>query len=105
MPETNLPPFFEKLAKNNPAVFEAFNNLGRAVADDGPLDAKTQRLVKLALATGAKLEGAVHSHTRRGLEADITPGELRHVALLAITTLGWPSAMAALSWIEDGLEA
>ncbi len=105
MSDTNLPPLFEKLAEKHPGVFEAYNNLGRAVADEGPLDAKTQRLVKLALAAGAKLEGAVHSHTRRALEADITPSELRHVALLAITTLGWPSAMAALSWIEDGLGA
>ena len=31
----------------------------------------------------------------------LSPDELRHVAILAVTTLGWPSAMAALTWIED----
>jgi alkylhydroperoxidase/carboxymuconolactone decarboxylase family protein YurZ len=58
-------------------------------------------LIKLALAAGAKLEGAVHAHTRRGLEEGVSPEELRHVAMLAITTLGWSSAMAVLTWIED----
>jgi alkylhydroperoxidase/carboxymuconolactone decarboxylase family protein YurZ len=32
-----------------------------------------------------------------GLSAD----ELHHVAYLAITTLGWPHAIRALTWIED----
>jgi alkylhydroperoxidase/carboxymuconolactone decarboxylase family protein YurZ len=71
------------------------------VAQAGPLDAKTQRLVKLALAAGAKLEGAVHAHARRGLNEGLSPEELRHIAMLAITTLGWPSAIAALTWFED----
>jgi len=26
------------------------------------------------------------------------------VALLAITTLGWPRAMAAMSWVFDGFD-
>jgi alkylhydroperoxidase/carboxymuconolactone decarboxylase family protein YurZ len=38
---------------------------------------------------------------RRGLKAGLTPAELRQVALLAITTLGWSSSVAALSWIND----
>jgi hypothetical protein len=32
-----------------------------------------------------------------GIDAD----QMRHVALLAVTTIGWPSAIARLSWIED----
>jgi alkylhydroperoxidase/carboxymuconolactone decarboxylase family protein YurZ len=60
--------------------------------------------VKLAIAVGAGREGAVHSHVHRGLDAGLTPAELRHVALLAITTIGWPAAVAALSWIEDATQ-
>ena len=37
----------------------------KRVVPAGPLDQKTVRLVKLALAIGAKSEGAVHSHVRR----------------------------------------
>jgi hypothetical protein len=55
----------------------------------------------LAIAVGALREGAVHSHTRRALEAGCTPDELRHVGVLAITTIGFPSTMAAMSWVED----
>ena len=80
---------------------EAYNRLGQAAAEAGPLDVKTEHLVKLALAVGAGREGAVHSHVRRGQAAGLTREELRRVALLAITTIGWPAAVAALSWIED----
>ena len=48
-------------------------------------------------------EGAVHSHARRALSEGIAPQAVRHTALLAITTLGFPQAMRAATWIEDVL--
>lgn len=57
--------------------------------------------VETALAIGANSEGAVHSHARRALEEGLDRDMLRHVALLAIPTLGFPAAMRALSWIDD----
>jgi hypothetical protein len=30
-----------------------------------------------------------------------TPDQLRHAGVLAITTIGFPGTMAAMSWIED----
>jgi alkylhydroperoxidase/carboxymuconolactone decarboxylase family protein YurZ len=97
----SLPAIVESLARQHPAVWEAYNTLGQAAAEAGPLDERTERLVKLAIAVGAGREGAVHSHVHRGLEAGLTRDELQHVALLAITTIGWPAAVAALSWIDD----
>jgi alkylhydroperoxidase/carboxymuconolactone decarboxylase family protein YurZ len=70
----------------------------------GPLDDRTRRLVKLALAAGAGSEGAVHSHVRRGIDEGLSSDELRHVAILAIPTLGFSAAIAALTWIEDLLK-
>jgi len=64
-----------------------------------------RRLVKLGIATGAGLEGAVHSHTRRALAEGIAPEEIRHAVLLAMTTVGFPRMMAALSWVNDLLES
>jgi alkylhydroperoxidase/carboxymuconolactone decarboxylase family protein YurZ len=96
-----LPPIVEALAREYPAVWEAYNRLGESAAAAGPLDARTERLVKLAIAVGAGREGAVHSHVRRGRLAGVSRDELRHVALLAITTIGWPAAVAGLSWIEE----
>jgi alkylhydroperoxidase/carboxymuconolactone decarboxylase family protein YurZ len=102
--DESLPPIVEALARAHPELWEAYNRLGHAAAEAGPLDAKTERLVKLAIAVGAGREGAVHSHVRRGQGAGLTGDELRHVALLAITTIGWPAAVAALTWIEDAMK-
>lgn len=104
MTDKELPPIVQETVKQYPHVWEAYNNLGSAVGEAGPLDAKTERLVKLAIAVGAGLEGAVRSHTRRGLAAELTREEMKHVALLGITTVGWPTAIAGLSWIVDELE-
>ncbi|MDQ3621785.1 MAG: carboxymuconolactone decarboxylase family protein [Verrucomicrobiota bacterium] len=47
----------------------------------------------------------MHSHTRRALEAGASPEEIRHTVLLSITSIGFPNTMAAMSWIDDVLEA
>jgi 4-carboxymuconolactone decarboxylase len=101
---TNQPPKrFQQFGRKYPAVMRAYEALGAATAEAGPLDAKTRALAKLAIATGAWREGAVHSHTHRALAAGCTPDEIRHVVLLATTTLGFPSMMAVRTWVEDVL--
>lgn len=100
-----LPSFYSRFRESHPAVVEAYERLGDATRGAGPLDARAAELVKLALAAGARLEGAVHSHTRRAIEVGLTPEEIRHVALLAITTLGFPSAMSLRAQIDDVLNA
>jgi alkylhydroperoxidase/carboxymuconolactone decarboxylase family protein YurZ len=96
-----LPKRFTSFAREHAAVLEAYERLGTACHQEGPLDERSRALVKLALSVGAQLEGGVHAQVRKSLELGISPGELRHVAMLAIPTLGFPSAMAALSWIDD----
>lgn len=96
-----LPSAAGEIARTYPAIWQAYNGLGQACAEAGPLTGRTLRLVKLALAIGAGSEGAVHSHARRALEEGVNIEELRHTALLAITTLGFPQAVRALRWIED----
>jgi 4-carboxymuconolactone decarboxylase len=101
--KNQLPIRFQEFGKKYPGVMQAYQSLGETTAQAGPLDGKTRALVKLGIATGAWREGAVHSHTRRALDAGCTPDEIRHVVLLATTTLGFPSMMAALTWVEDVL--
>jgi len=96
-----LPSVAGKLAEQHPEVWEEYADLGKACSEAGPLDDDAKRLVKLGLAVGAQSEGAVHSHVRRALDEGIDPEELRHVAILSIPTIGFPKAMAALTWIED----
>ncbi len=101
---SDLPAVVEAFAAEYPEVWEAYNRLGEATTQAGPLDDKTRRLVKLAAAIGAQRQGAVHSHTRRALAAGCTPEELVHVGILAIPTLGWPAAFAAICWIKDTID-
>jgi alkylhydroperoxidase/carboxymuconolactone decarboxylase family protein YurZ len=96
-----LPAPASGVARDHPEVWDRYTELGKACSEAGPIDDETKRLVKLALAVGAQSEGAVHSHVRRGLDEGVSPEALEHVALLAVPTLGFPEAMAALSWIDD----
>lgn len=91
--------------KAHPSVGDAYKTLGEATTTAGPLDKKTTELVKLGISIGMQHEGAVHAHTRKALDAGCTPEELKHAAILATTTLGFPSMMAALSWVEDVVDA
>lgn len=99
-----LPDLVQEFRRKYPAVWDAYSRLGEAVAQAGPLDARTERLVKLGIAVGAGLEGAFHSHLRRGLAEGLTREEVEHVVMLAITTAGWPRAFAAYSWLSDAAE-
>jgi alkylhydroperoxidase/carboxymuconolactone decarboxylase family protein YurZ len=101
MPTGKLPAAAAGIAERYPDLWKSYAGLGKSCAQAGPLDARARRLVKLGLAIGTGSEGAVHSHARRALEEGFTMDELRHAALLAITTIGFPHAIAALSWIED----
>jgi 4-carboxymuconolactone decarboxylase len=87
-----------------PTVAAAYEQLGTAAHEAGPLDDKTRQLVKLALAIGARYEGAVHAHTRLGIQAGLSEADIKHVLALAVTTLGMPTAVAAYTWVKDILD-
>jgi alkylhydroperoxidase/carboxymuconolactone decarboxylase family protein YurZ len=97
----DLPGAAGNLARQHPSIWAAYAALGEATADAGGLTARERRLVKLALAIGASSEGAVHSHSRRGMSEGIEAADLHQVALLAIGPLGLPRAVAAGTWISD----
>lgn len=98
---SKLPKAVSSLIEAYPEVWENYSRLGEASGNAGPLKQKTRRLVKLALAIGAQSEGAVHSHTRQAREEGCSSEEIKQVAILAITTLGFPQALASLTWIDD----
>ncbi len=99
--DEELPAAAGQVARAFPEVWRAYAALGAACAGAGPVEGEALRLVKLALAIGAGSEGGVHSHCRRALAEGVPPEALRQVALLAIPTLGFPRAVAALTWVED----
>ena len=100
-----LPETYTAFRDRYPDVAAALDALGSAGDDAGPLDEKCQRLAKLGMAIGALAEGAVRSNARKALSAGASPEEIRHVGVLAITTCGFPTAIAGLDWIEEVLSA
>ncbi len=99
-----LPSQFKALAREYPDVYKAFENLGTQCHESGPLDEKTRRLVKLGIAIGTCSEGAVHSAVRNALKTGLSKEEIMHVGILAITTIGLPHALAAITWMKDLFE-
>lgn len=93
-----LPEPFQAIGRAYPAVMESYERLAAATHDAGPLDERTRRLVKLGISIGARLEGAVRSHVAQAKEAGVTDEEIDHVVLLALTTIGLPSTVAARTW-------
>jgi alkylhydroperoxidase/carboxymuconolactone decarboxylase family protein YurZ len=87
-----------------PGAYQDFEKLGKACHWQGPLEPKVRELVKLGIALGAGLEGAARAHVRLGLKAGALPDEIRHAALLATTTLGFPTAMRSMGWIDDEID-
>ena len=98
---SKLPAHYESFRRRYRAVAAAHQRLASACHEAGPLNEKERRLVKLAVAVGSGDEGGVHAQVRQALDAGIEPDALRHAALLAVPTIGFPAAMAALSWVED----
>ena len=83
-----------------PKLAEAWENIA-AAGREGPLDERTARLIKLAIAVGAMREGAVHSSVRKAVAMGIPRAELAQVVALAAGTLGMPSTVAVFTWIEE----
>ena len=96
-----IPKPYQQMHQTYPELMKAYEAFGEATRNSGPLSAREAALVKLAISIGAGLEGAAHSHCRKATEAGCSAEDLRHVALLAAPTIGFPTMMRARSWVED----
>ncbi|MFN2365669.1 MAG: carboxymuconolactone decarboxylase family protein [Desulfurivibrionaceae bacterium] len=93
-----------KVKNRFPDFLTAVETLGSVARKEGPIDEKHAQLIQLAGAAAIRSEGAVHSHTRRALEAGAEGVEIYHALILLTSTIGFPNMMAALSWAEDVIE-
>jgi alkylhydroperoxidase/carboxymuconolactone decarboxylase family protein YurZ len=96
------PKTYQAFVKRYPKIGQAWEAIAEA-GQDGPLDAKTVRLVKLAVSIGALREGAVHAGVRKALSLGISRDELEQVIALAAGTLGLPATVAIYSWVQEVL--
>lgn len=93
-----------KLKDRYPDFLSAVESLGKTTKKAGPIDEKTAQLIQLAAAASIRSEGAVHSHTRRAIDAGAQADEIYHAIILLASTIGFPGVVAALSWAEDVIE-
>jgi alkylhydroperoxidase/carboxymuconolactone decarboxylase family protein YurZ len=101
--EPKPPKAFKAFTEKYPRLAEAWD-LIHEEGRDGPLDAKTARLIKLGVAIGALRQGAVHSGVRKARAMGVTAEELEQVVALAAGTLGMPSTVAAFCWVRDVID-
>lgn len=102
MSEQELPKQYQIMESEHPKFMKAVSKLGQAARTEGPLlDEKTVELVQLAAAAALRLEGAVHSHTRRAMKAGANREEVHHALIVLTSTMGFPSVSAAMSWVRD----
>ena len=96
-----IPEPYNRLKQNYPDFIEAYEQLGKEAKRTGPLSERDAQLIQLAAAAAIHSEGSVHSHARRAIEAGATADEVRHALMLLVTTVGFSTMAAALSWVED----
>jgi len=96
-----LPKIYEQFCKEYPDVFAQYKKLGVACREAGPLDEKSQNLIKLGIAMGVNSRGGVMSSTRKAMNSGATREEVVHAVMLGMTSTGFPNMMAALSWVEE----
>jgi 4-carboxymuconolactone decarboxylase len=96
-----VPKRFQEFMKAHPQIASFYEGLAGECQRSGPLGDRDCALVKLGIAAGSHMEGAVHSQVRKALDAGLKPDEIRHAFLLSLTTIGFPRMMAALTWAED----
>jgi 4-carboxymuconolactone decarboxylase len=88
------PKTFVEFTREFPTLAEAWNAVQEAGAT-GPLDERSQRLAKFAIAVGSGREGAISSAARKALAVGVTVAELDQVLTLAAGTIGFPATVAA----------
>ena len=96
------PKSYKQFIEKYPKLGQAWELAGTA-GQEGPLDAKTARLVKLAISIGAMQEGAIHAGVRKAKAAGIPTESIDQVVALAAGTLGFPSTVAVFTWVQEEL--
>ena len=97
------PKAFETFTRRYPKLGAAWELIHDA-GDEGPLDERTRRLVKLGVAIGAMREGAVRAGVRKALAMGIEPEAIEQVIALAAGTIGMPATVAVSTWLADIIE-
>lgn len=100
----DIPAHYQKTKVLHPEYISAVESFSESLKGVGPLDESLAQFLQLAASVAIKSEGATHSHTRQLLELGFSPEEIQHAVILLSHTIGFPAAMAGLTWVNDVLD-
>ena len=100
-----LPQIYQRFLADYPNLAQAYDSVSAAAHNSGPLDKRSQRLVRLGMAVAAEAEGAVRSNVRKALEEGFSKAQIEHAILLALTMVGFPAMIASLQWSREVFDA
>ncbi len=98
---TKYPKNYMAFQKQFPELISIYQKAGKLAKEKGPINEKTGHLIQLAACAAMRSEGGVHSHTRRAIKAGASKNEVYQAIALLINTIGFPTAAAAFSWVND----
>ncbi len=96
---------YQAFVERYPELGQAWDLMHQAEENAGPLDARTRRLIKLAVSIGAGREGSVHASARKALSLGISAEEIEQTVAVCASVLGMPGTVAAFTWVRDVLDA
>jgi alkylhydroperoxidase/carboxymuconolactone decarboxylase family protein YurZ len=94
-----VPAAYKEFIERFPELEQAWDLCRKA--EQGGLNDKTLRLLKLAIAVAREAEGATHSAVRKARRAGVSREEMEQVVALAASTIGFPSAVKAYLWVTE----
>jgi AhpD family alkylhydroperoxidase len=90
---TEIKRTLQNMGKEAPDFTQSFMQFKEAVEKEGALDAKTKKLIAIALAVETKCEWCVSLHVKDALDAGATPAEIMECCFVASLMGGAPSLM------------
>jgi AhpD family alkylhydroperoxidase len=91
---------FGKLAKAHPKMITAYQALGSAAANGGPLDARTRELIAVAVAVTLRCDGCIGSHAEAARNAGATEEELAQALAVAVQVNAGASYVYSMRALE-----
>lgn len=76
----------------------------REQGNEGPLDERMQRLIRVAIAIGSANRGAVLTGVKKALAVGVAPEEIEQVVALAAGNIGLPATATAYGWVREVIE-
>jgi 4-carboxymuconolactone decarboxylase len=92
-----MPDLLNSFKERYPDAWSAYEQLKAACDRQGPLDAKTVELVKIAVSTAQEHHGGLIAHISQARKAGATEEEIHHAILLTTGLVGIPAVLAAFA--------